>query len=1017
MKRYGTAAMLALATLAGAALAGPGYWSGGGPFGGVVYEVIPAPGAAGGANVYAATASGLFQSVDGGLTWLSIDSGVPGSLLLSQNPNNLVLDDLVAGRIHARNRRGRVVRSTDGGASWSLSPFVPPADTYASALADVPGNSTDLYLGLARSVESPTNAVLLMKSSDGGNSFVALGGGLPQDVGWQVIAVDPANPSRVLAGVRTEAIPEPSDPSPPSIWLSEDGGQTWTGTYAAAGFGFYAGVRQIAFGGDGVVYAVLASGGQLLRSEDGGQTWSDPVMSWVQAVLPDPVNGMTVTVANAGSGAGTGGIERSTDGGVTRLPLNNGLTPNAGYTSTLTAAPVPAAVWSLARNAMHPGPGGALWAATDGSGLFRSEDDGASWQPLGEGLTSVKVRALAVHPNPSATTTTGIGRYVYAGVGDTFTSSPALFRTTNLGTTWLATNSGLRAAQIRSLAVDPTTAGLTLADVGTSHIYATGRASLLPGYRNGGLFKSTNGGVTWARIEGGLPTRTQGAETFVDLGTVRYLAMDRRSCTIPLQPVPCTSGPLQRLYATADGHISTIDGLTVRTHRIIRSDDAGANWVPIDGDLPPTEFGPTFQYGLTPLPLAISPTDPDVLYVGTFAAYRVGDDETLEDRPSGVFKSTDGGTSWQQASGGLPRHPGFSNYTLDVLAMAIHPSNPNVLWATIFDSSNFTAGDAPLYKTTDGGNSWFPSSAGLPSGIDLRAILVDRSDPDTLYVGGYFPSGDDGSGSFSNPPGIYKSTDGGATWLSISAGLRARVVLEMTMDPINSSVLHLGTDSGVWTIEQVPDEDGDGIPDDVEALAPGNGDGNGDQIPDSQQRSVGSTVILFGTQNVLAGLKEMARKQSPGGFVTSVVRPMEGVCEQAVDVEKVLAARFGRDFVPNGQFHAYPRDLSRFEVLDCQRTEVDLIYHGANFTTGKGWTFRMYGPPEPGDDSRVGWHDISPRARLVSPNTWRLNLDVNEPGSFRPSGESILFMGGPACLDTRIFEGVFEANYVRPPGC
>ncbi len=1003
--------------MAGTLQAGPGFWSGNGPFGGVAYRIVPAPGPSGATTLFAQTRSGLYRTIDGGLSWQRTDIGIPGGL--QSAAANFVIDDLNPSRLLSSDAQGRVYRSLDGGDSWVATGYTAPSDVFNYALADVPGNSHEVYLAQSSRTASAPARVLLLKSSDGGASFSALGGGLPAGRSFAEVEVDPANAMRVMVGTARVDLGTSGVPAPPSIYLSTDAGATWSPSFSdASAMDFDPGASDIAYGAGDVVYAL--SQRRVYRSDDNGASWTGPHRFNIQSILPHPSDPLTVLLGSV-SLSGGGGIERSLDGGPTGTAISTGLTPNASYTSTLTLAPVPLFVNTMAQDPLYPAPGGALWAATDGGGLYRSVDDGASWQPANEGLAAVNVRALAVHPNPSTTSGPGTpGRRLYAGFGDTFYSSPGLFQSTNLGTTWQPLNNQLRAGQIRALAVDPTTAGLSLADIASSHIYAFGRASQAFGYRNGGLYKSTNGGTTWSTIDATLPTRTfPGGEVAADIGTVRSIVLDPRSCTIPLQPVACTTGPLQRVYATATGFISSTASGFEFTHRVVRSDDAGASWTALDAGLPPSTsvFATEVDQQIVPLPLVISPSNPDVLFVGTFNSYFAPNPADLVDLPTGVFRSGDGGATWTQVSHGLPRKPGFSNTTLDVLAMAMHPADEDILWATQYDIS-VGAAAVPLYKTVDGGANWTPSSTGLPPGIDLRAILVDPAEPDTLYVSGYFPSGDDGSGSFSNPPGVYKSTDGGATWLSISTGLQARSVLTMSLDPFYPSVLHLGTDSGVWSIEQVPDEDGDGVPDDVENLAPGAGDGNGDGVPDATQGAVGSTVVLFGTQNLLAGLKQLANAKGAGGFITSEVAPVNGDCTQAVDVEAVLAARFGRDFAPNGaHFYAYPRNLGRFEVLDCQAARIDLTFHGADFLNQRGWSFRFYGPATPGDDQSVGWHDISDRATPVSATTWRLDLKVGEPGSFRSGSESILFMGGPACLDERIFEGVFESDWTRPPSC
>ena len=163
-----------------------------------------------------------------------------------------------------------------------------------------------------------------------------------------------------------------------------------------------------------------------------------------------------------------------------------------------------------------------------------------------------------------------------------------------------------------------------------------------------------------------------------------------------------------------------------------------------------------------------------------------------------------------------------------------------------------------------------------------------------------------------------------------------------------------------------------------------------------------------------------------GGFFTSDVitelstpTTAQG-CKQAVDVQAVYAVQHGRDYLPGGRYYKYPRDLVRFEVLDCSRAVVDVAFHNAAFNTEYGWSFRFRGPATPGADGSIGWHDISARAARVagSPTKWRLTLDANQFGSYRPVGDNVMFVGGPACYDDRIFRNNMETDPdTGPPSC
>lgn len=995
-------AAAALACASGLVMAGPGYWTGQGPWGGVAYDLLVPAGPGGATTAYVLTRGGMFRTPDGGLSWTRADIGIPGGLVVVPSA---VLDDLDPARIVATDYRGRLYRSTDAAATWIPGPVL-PADLYAGSLADVPGDSTRLFMGLRQRGPVVPSVMLLHRSDDGGASFAPLpsGTGLPTGMGISRVAVDPENPDLVLAGAaRWDVVI--GDPVPPWLFVSTDGGASWTPKLDAPSVFPHRSpeVFDIAFGAGSTIYVGSEAG--LFRSDDDGATWQGPYGSNPRTVLAHPVNPLEVFV-------GGGPLARSTDGGVTWNSHGAGLTANPNYTSADTGQPAGLDVAGLAASPTWPASGALMWVASSSGGVHRSTDGGATWSAANQGIGAAAIRALAVHPNPSTVGTGGFGLRLLAGFGDAFEGSPALFLSTNAGGLWTTLNNQLRASQVRTIAIDPTTAGTTSVEVGSTHIYAGGGSIIREGFFNGGLYKSTDGGFSWTVLDGGLPLSSSTGGTAPYLGTIRSIVLDPRSCTIPPAGGPCASGPLQRVYATTTGHtwFDAVSGLTLSSHRIIRSDDAGATWTNLDGDLPPSTRGTTpggdyANQSVTPLSLALGSSDPDLLYVGTFPSFNGTPGTVPEDRASGVFRSDDGGITWVQRSNGLPRMPGYTHLVFDVLALAIHPLDDNILWASIVDIDDATP-VTPLYKTVDGGLNWTPSASGIPTGIDLRALLVDPGDPDILYASGYYPGGDDGSGSFANPPGVFRSDDGGATWLSISSGLTARSVLAMALDPFQPQVLHLGTNTGVWSMEQLPDADGDGVPDLMETFAPNGGDGDGDGIADALQAHVGSMV---------PNLQGRSAKGA-GGYTTSRVTALDGACAQAVDVQAVLAARYGRDYLPvaGSGYHQYPRDLVRLEVMDCAAAEVELVFHGASFT-GKGWSFRMYGPATPGDDASVGWHDLSARASKVAADRWRLVLERDQPGSYRSGGDSILFMGGPACHDARIFEN--RMGDPVAPGC
>ncbi|HWG18938.1 MAG TPA: hypothetical protein VG225_00315 [Terracidiphilus sp.] len=194
---------------------------------------------------------GLFKSTDAGKTWHSI--GLAGTRQIGKivvdpaDPNRVYVAAL--GHVYKANPERGVYRSTDGGAHWKkiLASAKDPDNVGAFDLALDPQHPRTLYASLWATrrppwaVYAPSNmrGGGLYKSTDGGDTWHQLAGGLPTDefVGKIGIAVAPGNPNRLYAVVddlgaaiaRSFRTPAPANaPKPPGgIYLSDDAGATW----------------------------------------------------------------------------------------------------------------------------------------------------------------------------------------------------------------------------------------------------------------------------------------------------------------------------------------------------------------------------------------------------------------------------------------------------------------------------------------------------------------------------------------------------------------------------------------------------------------------------------------------------------------------------------------------------------------------------------------------------------------------------------------------------------------------
>lgn len=157
------------------------------------------------------------------------------------------------------------------------------------------------------------------------------------------------------------------------------------------------------------------------------------------------------------------------------------------------------------------------------------------------------------------------------------------------------------------------------------------------------------------------------------------------------------------------------------------------------------EWQPVGPEGGTVLSLAADPSAPSTLYAATDGG--------------GVFKSTDGAATWSHASAGLsPRR---------ARAVVLDPRTPSTVYAAVSGGG--------VYKSVDAAATWQPANAGLPAGAQGQVLALDPASPATLYAA-IFPN--DGEG-------LYRSADGGATWVRLEFSERATA---LAVDPSRGTV-------------------------------------------------------------------------------------------------------------------------------------------------------------------------------------------------------------------------------------
>jgi len=217
--------------------------------------------------------TGVWNSTDGGDTWEFIglpESGAIGSMAVHpRNPDLVYVAAL--GHPFGKNPERGVYRSADGGATWENVLFLNDS-TGAVSLAMDPSNPRVIYAGMWRAERKPWTLISggpeggLYKTTDGGDSWKKLGGGLPEGiVGKVTVSVSRANPDRVFAMVEAE----PGN----GLYRSDDAGRSWTfltGESQLTDRAFY---YHHVFADPGDENTVYIMNTRLFRSVDGGRTF------------------------------------------------------------------------------------------------------------------------------------------------------------------------------------------------------------------------------------------------------------------------------------------------------------------------------------------------------------------------------------------------------------------------------------------------------------------------------------------------------------------------------------------------------------------------------------------------------------------------------------------------------------------------------------------------------------------------------------------------------------------------
>ncbi len=542
-----------------------------------------------------------------------------------------------------------------------------------------------------------------------------------------------------------------------------------------------------------------------------------------------------------------------------------------------TLGSVPAANWTSIgpRNiagrildlAFDPNNAGVIWAGAASGGIWRSANDGQSWTPMDDQLPTLAVGCIVTHPTNS--------NILYIGTGEGSFNIDAVdgvgvLKSTDGGATWSQTALSWLLSQgqaVNEMVIDPANPNVLVAatrdgvyrtdDAGASWTRTLAAATgwmdakdividpsnsnilfVAAGYPwgngNNGIYKSTDNGVSWTKLAGGLPG---GA------------AMGRASLAIS------ASNP-STVYAGIARTINSGASLL----GIYRTTDGGETWT--RQSTSPNHYSAQGWYNNV---IAVDPANPDIVYSGGMNIYKSADagvtwttitngihvdfhaiafnkGAMYAGTDGGVYKSLTGGSSWTSLNSGLVtmqfykmgsdfnnankamggtqdngtnEYRGAPGWTKrlggDGGEVIYDYSNSNIIYAEYQNGSHL--------KSLDAGVSWFAVNTGVPSGPWVTPVEMDPANPNVLYTIGdgnlYKTSNGAGSWSLlfnateaveediqvapSDPQTIYvagdnviyRSANGGASFTKISAGLAVTNITAMAVHPEQPQTLYV----------------------------------------------------------------------------------------------------------------------------------------------------------------------------------------------------------------------------------
>ncbi|MGC3970503.1 MAG: hypothetical protein QM775_25145 [Pirellulales bacterium] len=680
----------------------------------------------------AAASGGIWKTENGGIKFspqfqdaYSISIGD-----LAVAPSNG--DVLYVGTGEANNQRSSywgdgVHKSTDGGKTWRHVGL--PGTDHIGRIAVHPGDPDVVYVAALGALYSSNDARGLYRTTDGGLNWKRVHH-LGPDVGFVDVAIDPKHPDVVFAASyerRRRAWNMTEGGQGSRLWKSTDGGDTWKQLAGGLPDGVLGRIGIDVFAGDGkVVYATIEN--------------LNPRGTKPTGAAPDPTAGEPKADGKAADAEPAAEPEPSAE---------------------LLADPVGYATWQLGieeqdpvRRARRPIVGGEVYRSLDGGSTWKKTHDDATSIGGDPGYYYGQVR---VDPNDKDTV---------------FVLSVPVNKSTDGGKTWGARGGGRGVPSFaNNLHVDHHALWIDPAD---------SKHCLLG--NDGGLAQSRDGGLTWDHL------------AHLPVTAVLTIAADNRS------PYRIYGGLQDNGTWGFPVCGATTSGL--RATDAYRVDGGDGFYCCVDADDPDvvyseSQFGgmsrqhlvtgarkgikPRAQKGEQPLrfnwstPIVLSPHAPRTVYTGSQYLHR----------------SRDRGDSWATISPDLTTNDADKQKGnvphCTITTIAESPQREGWLWVG--------TDDGRLWTSKDGGTHWTELTDRFPAAV--RGLWVARVEPsrhqaDTVFVAW------NGYREDERAPFVFRSDDGGDTWLAIAHDLPREPVNVVRQHPRNPNVLLVGTDMGAY---------------------------------------------------------------------------------------------------------------------------------------------------------------------------------------------------------------------------